>query len=194
MLRHHETDICPKDAIMVVIKRSPLTDALYYHDVLSTTEFIYMLLTVRTQLMHSSRQTLQQVTLESLSLLLYHSMALSASKEVQFANGDTSSWSLRVNPSSGNLHPTEAYLLAGRRLIESDCAADRLDEVGLYHYSAREHALELRGTWDSKAPGLERLLGADTSAHFALALSTIHWRESWKYGLRVMLLLWRLTC
>ena len=145
-----------------------------------------MLLTVITQLMHSSRHTLRQVTIETLSLLLYHSMALSASKEVQFANGDTSRWSLRVNPSSGNLHPTEAYLLAGRRLIESDYAADRLDEVGLYHYSAREHALELRGTWDPKtAPGLEKLLGADTSTHFALALSTIHWRESWKYGLRV---------
>ena len=30
LLRHHETDICPKDAIVVVIKISPLTDALYH--------------------------------------------------------------------------------------------------------------------------------------------------------------------
>src|SRR5580765_1904216 len=40
--------------------------------------------------------------------LLRHSLGLSAWKR---AGG--SRWSLRVNPSSGNLHPTEAYV-AGR--------------------------------------------------------------------------------
>src|SRR5262245_61877370 len=40
--------------------------------------------------------------------LFQDSLALSAWKEHQGTR-----WSLRVNPSSGNLHPTEAYLLAG---------------------------------------------------------------------------------
>jgi hypothetical protein len=40
--------------------------------------------------------------------LFYDSFALSAWK----VSGD-SRWSLRVNPSSGNLHPTETYLLSG---------------------------------------------------------------------------------
>ena len=42
----------------------------------------------------------------SLGYFFEHSLALSAWKA---DNHD--SWSLRVNPSSGNLHPTEAYLL-----------------------------------------------------------------------------------
>jgi hypothetical protein len=44
----------------------------------------------------------------SVSQLLQDSLALSAWKEAGEAR-----WSLRVNPSSGNLHPTEGYLIAG---------------------------------------------------------------------------------
>ncbi len=44
----------------------------------------------------------------SISQLFYDSLALSAWK----AFGDNQ-WSLRCNPSSGNLHPTEGYLIAG---------------------------------------------------------------------------------
>ncbi len=44
-------------------------------------------------------------------------------------------WALRCNPSSGNLHPTEAYLVS--RSISGL-------EDGLYHYMTREHALEQR--------------------------------------------------
>jgi len=40
--------------------------------------------------------------------LLRHSLGLSAWKRLGRAH-----WSLRVNPSSGNLHPTEAYVIAG---------------------------------------------------------------------------------
>src|SRR5262245_32176494 len=43
----------------------------------------------------------------AVSQLFFDSLALSAWKEA-----GTSRWSLRVNPSSGNLHPTEGYLLA----------------------------------------------------------------------------------
>jgi len=41
--------------------------------------------------------------------VLRHSLGLSAWKRFR-----ESRWSLRVNPSSGNLHPTEAYVVAGR--------------------------------------------------------------------------------
>ncbi len=38
-------------------------------------------------------------------------------------------WALRVNPSSGNLHPTEAYIV---------------HDGHVFHYAPREHALEER--------------------------------------------------
>ena len=50
--------------------------------------------------------TPQPLDRASLSQLLYDSLAISAWKE---AGG--SRWALRVNPSSGNLHPTEVYLI-----------------------------------------------------------------------------------
>jgi len=43
----------------------------------------------------------------SVSDLFYYSLALSATKQYM-----DNRWYLRCNPSSGNLHPTEAYLLA----------------------------------------------------------------------------------
>ena len=46
--------------------------------------------------------------LRALSRLLEYALALSAWKQA----GGTR-WALRVNPSSGNLHPTEGYVLAG---------------------------------------------------------------------------------
>lgn len=76
-------------------------------------------------------------------------------------------WALRANPSSGNLHPTEAYLLAAGVPGLSD---------GVYHYAPREHALELRAPWGPHdAGGGPRLW---------VGLSSIQWREAWKYGER----------
>ena len=49
------------------------------------------------------------LTLERLSLYLELSLGLSARKEIA-----TSSWYLRMNPSSGNLHPTEAYVVPAK--------------------------------------------------------------------------------
>lgn len=43
----------------------------------------------------------------SVSELFFHSLALSATKQYM-----DNQWSLRCNPSSGTLHPAEAYLLA----------------------------------------------------------------------------------
>ncbi len=106
----------------------------------------------------------------SLAALLYDSMALSAWKQAGSAR-----WPLRVNPSSGNLHPTEAYFVGGAvpGLTERPCVA---------HYAPREHALEVRAelepdVWEPVAAELGE--GA-----FVVGLSSVLWREEWKYGER----------
>ena len=81
-------------------------------------------------------------------------------------------WALRCNPSSGNLHPTEGYLLCpdlpglGR---------------GVYHYAPGDHALERRA---EPEPGTGRWNGAFPGGGVLVGLSSIHWREAWKYGER----------
>jgi len=98
--------------------------------------------------------------LASIAALLQYSMGLSAWKQY-----GQNRWALRCNPSSGNLHPTEAYVVS--HAIEG--LAD-----GVYHYAPQIHALERRA--DVSAPSLQpRLL---------IGLSSIVWREAWKYGER----------
>ncbi|MBC9252311.1 SagB-type dehydrogenase [Pseudomonas alcaligenes] len=105
----------------------------------------------------------------SISQLLYDSLALSAWKE-----SGGSRWALRVNPSSGNLHPTEAYLLL---------PPGALEEQGLLaHYAPDIHGLEVRG---ELAPALgQQLAAALPAGGFLLGLASIAWREAWKYGER----------
>ena len=110
------------------------------------------------------------VNRDSISRLFYESLAISAWKQ---AGGNR--WSLRVNPSSGDLHPTEAYLIAGS--IE-----DLFEDSAVYHYSAYEHALERRliltkNEWNA----ISRTL---PTGSLLVALVSIYWRESWKYGER----------
>ena len=95
----------------------------------------------------------------SLSTLLRLSVGLTAWKE--YAG---SRWALRANPSSGNLHPTETWVIAAGVAGIAD---------GLHHYHSRSHVLEQRA-WGTgfDAPGLW------------LGFSSIHWREAWKYGER----------
>ncbi len=106
----------------------------------------------------------------TLSQLFYDSLALSAWKQ---AGG--SRWSLRVNPSSGDLHPTEGYLLAGP-------VPDLSAEPGLYHYSPFEHALEQR--WVLTGEEWEALAAQLPQEAMLVGLASIYWRESWKYGER----------
>ena len=73
------------------------------------------------------------------SQLFYDSLALAAWKEY----GD-SRWALRVNPSSGNLHPTEGYLISGP-------VAGLLDSASVCHYAPHEHVLEARQNADRLA-------------------------------------------
>jgi SagB-type dehydrogenase family enzyme len=101
--------------------------------------------------------------------LLRHSFGLSAWKETGYAR-----WSLRVNPSSGNLHPTEAYVICGAALDGPP------ESAGVYHYLPERHALERRCAFDPAA-WKQACGGADL---VLVALTSIHWRESWKYGER----------
>ena len=112
----------------------------------------------------------QRIDLNSISQLLYQSLALSAWKQ---ANG--SRWALRVNPSSGNLHPSEGYLIC-------DAIAGLSAQPGIYHYAPKEHGLEHRAELPTALwQALASAHGPDT---LLLALSSIPWREAWKYGQR----------
>ncbi len=108
--------------------------------------------------------------LRALSRLLEYSLALSAWKQA----GGTR-WALRMNPSSGNLHPTEGYVLAG-------AIAGLGASPGLYHYAPREHALERRA--DCPQVLFERLMRGFPQQAFLVGLSSVYWREAWKYGER----------
>lgn len=108
----------------------------------------------------------QPLTLESLAGLLELSFGLAAWKQQ-----GPDRWAVRCTPSSGNLHPTEAWLLT------SGVPGLR---AGLYHYAPREHGLELRAAFDAPAG----VAGTAGGPRAFVALSSIHWREAWKYGER----------
>ncbi|MEJ2552424.1 MAG: SagB family peptide dehydrogenase [Gammaproteobacteria bacterium] len=109
-----------------------------------------------------ARLTPRPLSLASLATLLELSLGISAWKEY-----GPDRWALRCNPSSGNLHPTEAYVLCR--------GVDGLAD-GVYHYFNREHALEQRCR---AAPSPTPQPGG-----VWIALTSIHWREAWKYGER----------
>jgi len=104
----------------------------------------------------------REASRESLGLFWSLALGLTAVKE----QGGTR-WALRANPSSGNLHPTEGYLVwpGGGEV-----------PAGVHHYQPRDHLLEGRA-----------LLPPGTVLPwkgFFAALSSIAWREAWKYGER----------
>lgn len=101
--------------------------------------------------------------------MLRHALGLSAWKRF-----NASRWALRVNPSSGNLHPTEAYVIG-------PALPGLADRPAVYHYAADSHAVELRCVFDEGV--WERAFGGRGDA-LLIALTSIHWRESWKYGER----------
>jgi SagB-type dehydrogenase family enzyme len=110
------------------------------------------------------------VSVPSISRFFEYALSITAWKQA----GDAK-WALRSNPSSGNLHPTEGYLLIG--------AVPGLAPVpALYHYAAKEHALEQRVSFSTD--GFARLTKDFPSGAFLVGLSSIHWREAWKYGER----------
>lgn len=103
---------------------------------------------------------------EFLSQLLFYSAAISATKRVSETGYK---YALRVNPSSGNLHPTEFHFATRGLKGWPD---------GLYHYDPSRHMAEqrMRGKVDS--------ILADISSPIIFILTSIVWREAWKYGER----------
>ncbi|MCC6586768.1 MAG: SagB/ThcOx family dehydrogenase [Bryobacterales bacterium] len=87
------------------------------------------------------------------SQLLFHSAAISATK---FVPQTGYRYALRVNPSSGNLHPTEFHIAT---------------RDALYHYRPSSHELELRATGDY----------TQGRGEVVFYLTSIFWREAWKY-------------
>jgi len=98
-----------------------------------------------------------------LSQLLFYSAAISASKRVP-STGDK--YALRVNPSSGNLHPTEFHFFTRGLKQWPD---------GLYHYRPSSHMAEQR------ALGSFEAMPAGGFAPIVFILTSIAWREAWKY-------------
>jgi SagB-type dehydrogenase family enzyme len=107
--------------------------------------------------------------LPAVSVFLRYSLGLSAWKQA-----GPSRWALRVNPSSGNLHPTEGYAVCGPGVAG--------EHPGVFHYAPDAHGLEQRcvfapAAWDAAVAHLP-------AGTFLAALTSIHWREAWKYGER----------
>ena len=110
------------------------------------------------------------VTAASISWFFELSLSVSAWKQ----SGD-SRWALRCNPSSGNLHPTEGYLVIPP-------VAGIHQSPAVYHYAPKEHALELRAEFSEAA--WNGLMNPFPAGSFLAGLTSIHWREAWKYGER----------
>lgn len=104
---------------------------------------------------------------ESLSQLLQFSMGIAAWK----VSGE-SAWAVRCNASSGNLHPTEAYLLLPPESQEQNA------KTTLFHYAPKNHALEALASFDTN------FWDTLPKNSFIIGLSSIAWREVWKYGER----------
>ena len=100
-----------------------------------------------------------------LSQLLFYSAAISASRRVPSTGYR---YALRVNPSSGNLHPTEFHFVTRGLKGWPD---------GLYHYRPSAHMTEQRALGH-----LEWKWWSRTGAPVVFVLTSIASREAWKYG------------
>lgn len=112
----------------------------------------------------------KELDAEFVARLFRDSLSISAWKQL-----GAERWALRVNPSSGNLHPTEGYLVCGPvpGLTDTACVA---------HYAPCAHALEIRARFpDALWRDLAKRL---PSGAVLVGLSSILWREAWKYGER----------
>ena len=103
--------------------------------------------------------------LESVSQFLRYGLGIAAWK-----SHGPSRWALRCNASSGNLHPTECYLITPPINGISE-------EYSLSHYAPKTHTLERLHTF--KEP-----VGYGSVPGLWVVLSSVIWREAWKYGER----------
>ncbi|MEO1923788.1 MAG: SagB/ThcOx family dehydrogenase, partial [Nautiliaceae bacterium] len=98
----------------------------------------------------------KEINIDTVSQFFEYSLALSAIKEYM-----TSRWAVRINPSSGNLHPEESYIIINK---------------SVYHFNVKEFALE-------EIAKSDKVL-VENGAVFIL--TSIPLRESWKYGERAL--------
>ena len=136
---------------IIKLKKVPLNEGPLFYEVLQ-----------------SKKVPALPLNLATLSQLLFDSLAISAWKSFQ-----GSKWALRVNPSSGNLHPTEVYLICGP--LEGVSSFPSVS-----HYCPKTHGLEMRTTFSNQT---WEQMGSPENTLF-IGLSSIYWREAWKYGLR----------
>ncbi|KAL9651556.1 hypothetical protein ABK040_001501 [Willaertia magna] len=138
----------------------------------------------------------KELTVESISELMYYSMSLSATKKYK-----TNSWNLRVNPSSGNLHPCQCYLIFDKDITTTNNNKS-IDDDNTYSfcYNPEIHALQLRSKTLGFSLRKEFLLSSQQSNQsiiteqqpiiennnniFFISISCTYYRETWKYGIR----------
>ena len=97
-----------------------------------------------------------EINLKTIGTFLKNSAAINAIKRLYNAQ-----WEVRVNPSSGNLHPEEIYIIFENKIT---------------HFNVRDFALEILGESDK-----EIIKNA-----FLVITSSIPIREAWKYGERAL--------
>jgi SagB-type dehydrogenase family enzyme len=103
---------------------------------------------------------------DSISQFLQFSMGISAIK----SNG-YNEWALRCNASSGNLQPSESYVILP--------PVDGINtKTTISHYAPKDHSLEILSQCDS------HMWDTLPAGSFFVALSSIAYREVWKYGER----------
>jgi SagB-type dehydrogenase family enzyme len=124
------------------------------------------------QLFTTGAISAESMNRRTLSEFLECSLGLSAWKQY-----GESTWALRCNPSSGNLHPTEGYIVCGP-------SPGIGEQPAVYHYAPRIHALERRheisgDVWSSMCAS-----ASSSGEAFLVGVSSILWREAWKYGER----------
>ena len=108
----------------------------------------------------------------SLSRFLEYSLAISAWKQA----GEVR-WALRTNPSSGNLHPTEGYLL-----IDGVAQAFRHSRVFI---TMRPRSMRWSCGQSGRRTSFDSLMQSiSAQAPFFVGFTSVNWRETWKYGER----------
>lgn len=104
--------------------------------------------------------------IQSISQFFQFSLGLAAWKQ---AGGEK--WALRCNASSGNLQPSESYIILPPLTSVSD-------KCSISHYAPKQHTLERLCEFESN------FFDDLHEGSFLVALSSITWREVWKYGER----------
>ena len=107
-----------------------------------------------------------QLNVATIAQLLQFSLGLAAIKSNGYEH-----WALRCNASSGNLHPSEGYLLLPPLQGVST-------QTSLTHYAPKNHALEILGAFNTS------IWNDLPQGSFFLALGSVVYREVWKYGER----------